>query len=123
MQTILIVDDEPAFLDILDMILRRAGYNILAASDGVQALQIVRAYPVDLLLIDDMLPNMSGGEVCATLKHDPAFSHLPVILFSAGARVRDQEFIRRIGADGALLKPFRPEEVIRVVQNCLGAPV
>ncbi|NWG16697.1 MAG: response regulator [Chloroflexi bacterium] len=123
MQTILIVDDEPAFLDILEMILRRAGYTVLSASDGAQALQIVASRPVDLVLIDDMLPHISGGEVCQIIKDEPTLAHIPVILFSAGARVRDQQFIRRIGADGTLLKPFRPDEVIHLVQSFVGAPV
>lgn len=123
MQTILIVDDEPAFLEILRMILHRSGYNLLTASDGAQALELIQAHNPDLALIDDMLPGISGGEVCQAVKNDAALCHIPVILYSAGPRVRDHNFIAKIRADAALYKPFRPDEVLRLVRSFLVTPV
>lgn len=123
MQTILVLDDEPAFLDILQLILKRAGYNLLLATDGLQALEMIRIYRPQLALVDDMLPGISGGEVCAAIKSDPALCATPVILYSAGPRVRDRNFIQQIQANGVLSKPFRPEEVLRAVQTHLSANV
>ncbi len=116
MQTILILDDEPVFLEILQLILQRTGYHLLFATDGAQALELVRTHRPDLALVDDMLPGISGGEVCQTIKNDPDLSHIPVIIYSAGPRVRDRNFVQQIRADGVLFKPFRPEEVLRTVQ-------
>lgn len=117
MQTILLLDDEPVFLEILQLILQRSGYTLLFAANGAQALEMMRIYRPHLALIDDMLPGISGGEVCQIIKNDPDLCHTPVILYSAGLRVRDRNFIQQIGADGVLYKPFRPEEVLRVVQT------
>ncbi len=119
MHTILIVDDEPAFLEILRMILHRPGYSLLTASNGVQALEMIRIHQPDLALVDDMLPGISGGEVCQVVKNDANLRHIPVILFSAGPRVRDRNFLAQIHANAALYKPFRPDEVLRVVQSWL----
>ncbi|MBI5667590.1 MAG: response regulator [Chloroflexi bacterium] len=122
MQTILIVDDEPAFLDILQAILRRAGYVLLTAANGIQALEMIRVYRPDLALVDDMLPSVSGGEVCQTIKSDPDLCQIPIVLYSAGPRIRDRNFIQQIRADAVLYKPFRPDEVVRVIHSCLPAP-
>ena len=56
-----------------------------------------------------------------TLKNDPSVSHIPVILYSAGPRVREREFIRQIGANATMSKPFKPKDVVTMVANCLGA--
>ena len=123
MQTILIVDDEPAFLEILRMIFHRSGYHLLTASDGNNGLEMLRIHRPDLALIDDMLPGISGGEICQLVKNDPTLCHIPIVLYSAGPRVRDHNFIAKIRANAALYKPFRPDEVVRVVQSCLATPV
>jgi CheY-like chemotaxis protein len=122
-QTILIVDDEKSFLDIMRVILPRSGYNILTTTHGSEGLQMIYDYHPDLALLDDMLPGISGGDICLKVKTDPTVMHIPVILYSAGPRVRDGEFIRRIGADAVLFKPFKPADVVRTVAMCLGAPV
>lgn len=119
MQTILIVDDEPAFLEILQRILHRAGYALLTAANGIQALEMIRAYRPNLALLDDMLPSVSGGEVCETVKSDPDLRQIPIVLCSAGPRVRDRDFVRQIQADAVLYKPFRPDEVVQVIHSCL----
>jgi DNA-binding response OmpR family regulator len=121
MHTVLIVDDEPIFLDILQLILRRAGYSTLTAADGLDALRAIQTYRPDLVLLDDMLPGMNGGEVCVKVKSDPNLAGTRVILYSAGTRVRDSSFLDSIGADGVLFKPFKPDEVLKVVERSLQA--
>ncbi len=119
MHTILVVDDEVPFLDMLHMLLEGAGYRVLTASDGLEAMAIVHRHRPDVALLDDMLPGMNGGEICLTIKQDPQLRHIPVILYSAGARVRDRSFIERVGADAVLYKPFKPEDVKSVIRACL----
>ena len=119
MQTILVVDDEVIFLDILQLLLQRAGYRVLTAADGLEAMALIRSHRPDVVLLDDMLPGMNGGEICLNIKQDPQLRHIPVILYSAGARVRDRSFIEHVGADAVLYKPFKPETVTGVIQDCL----
>lgn len=121
---VLIVDDETSFLDIMNVILPRAGFEIITSTHGKEGLQMLYEHQPDLALLDDMLPGMSGGDICLTVKGDPTIRHIPVVLYSAGPRVRDGEFIRRIGADAVLFKPFRPADVVRTINDCLrGGPV
>jgi CheY-like chemotaxis protein len=120
-QTILIVDDETSFLDILQIILQRAGYKTVVTTNGKEGLKMVYEHQPSLVVLDDMLPGISGGDICMTLKNDPSVSHIPVILYSAGPRVREREFIRQIGANAAISKPFKPKDVVQLIANCLGA--
>jgi DNA-binding response OmpR family regulator len=119
-QTILIVDDETSFLDILQIILKRAGYKTIVTTNGKEGLSMVYEHRPRLVVLDDMLPGISGGDICMTLKNDPSVSHIPVILYSAGPRVREREFIRQIGANATISKPFKPKEVVQMVTNFLG---
>jgi len=119
-QTILIVDDETSFLDILQIILQRAGYKTLVTTNGKEGLSMVYEHRPSLVVLDDMLPGISGGDICMTLKSDPSVSHIPVILYSAGPRVREREFIRQIGANATISKPFKPKDVVEMVTNFLG---
>lgn len=121
MPTVLVVDDETSFLDILRIILQRAGFEVLTAVDGQEGLKLIYERRPHLVVLDDMLPGLSGSDICLTIKQDPVVQKLPVILYSAGPRVRDAAFIERIGADAVMYKPFRPSEVLSVVQRCLNA--
>jgi len=118
-QTILIVDDETSFLDILQIILQRAGYKTLVTPNGKEGLSMVYQHKPDLVVLDDMLPGISGCDICMTLKSDPSVSHIPVILYSAGPRVREREFMKHIGANATMSKPFKPKDVVQMVANCL----
>ncbi len=120
MQTILIVDDETSFLDILQIILQRAGYKTIVTTNGKEGLELVYQHRPNLVVLDDMLPGISGGDICMNLKSDPSVSHIPVILYSAGPRVREREFIRQIGANASMSKPFKPKDVVALVGNFLG---
>lgn len=120
---ILVVDDEVSFLDIMNVILPRAGFEIITSGHGTEGLKLFYETRPDLALLDDMLPGMSGGDICLTIKNDPAVRNIPVVLYSAGPRVRDGAFIQHIGANAVLYKPFKPADVVMTITNCLGALV
>lgn len=123
MTTILIVDDEPSFLQIMEIILQRAGYKTLTADDGVEALKMLQTHCPDAIILDDMMPNMNGGDVCMKIKATPSLAAIPVIMCSAGAKILNQTYVKRIGADGILVKPCLPDEVKAMITDCLKAEV
>ncbi|MGQ9889279.1 MAG: response regulator [Aggregatilineales bacterium] len=123
MPTVLIVDDEENILHLCQMVLRRAGYNTLIASSGQEGLELTYSLMPDIIILDDMMPDLSGGEVCMQLKRDPLVRSIPVIMYSAGAKVRSSAYIKQIGADGVLYKPALPSEILEAVGMHLEARV
>ncbi len=119
MANILIVDDEDGFRHILQIVLRRGGYNTCEAANAHIALTVIEDCSPDLILLDDMMPGMSGGELCRMLKADDRYRRLPVIMHSANSKLNDPAYVRSIGADGVLLKPCPPYDVLAVVSSYL----
>jgi CheY-like chemotaxis protein len=109
---ILIVDDLPRNLQVLALLLDKAGYRVSMAMDGAQALDMVRVEPPDLVLLDVMMPGMDGLEVCRRLKAHPATCELPVIFLTALAEPEDLEEGFRLGAVDYVTKPFRGGELL-----------
>ncbi|MBZ0297552.1 MAG: response regulator [Anaerolineae bacterium] len=120
---VLVVDDEEGFLQIIQVVLSRAGYDTIVASDGKEGLEMTYSHRPDVIILDDMMPGLTGGEVCIHLKNDQKVNHIPVIMYSAGAKVRNPEYIRKIGADGVLFKPSLPGEIIETVASFTNARV
>lgn len=121
MHTVLVIDDEEGFLQIIKVVLQRAGYRTLAANNGTTGLELVYEHAPDIIILDDMMPGISGGEVCMQLKNDPQTRHIPIVMYSAGAKVRNPAYIKQIGADGALFKPALPAEILETISTYLGA--
>jgi two-component system phosphate regulon response regulator PhoB len=116
---ILAVDDEPDALELIEVNLKSAGYEVLLAADGREALQKARAAMPDLILLDIMLPEMDGLEVCKALRRDAATSRLPIIMLTARAAEIDRVLGLELGADDYITKPFSPRELILRVKNVL----
>ncbi len=117
--TILMVDDTPANLELLSGMLKGRGYNVRAAINGGLALQAVRNDPPDLILLDIMMPDMDGYEVCAELKSEEKLKDIPVIFLSSLTDTFDK--VRAFGAGGVdyITKPFQLEEVEARVETHL----
>jgi CheY-like chemotaxis protein len=115
-KTILVVEDDANVFAILTAALEGHGYVVVRAGDGRQALQLVSSAPPDLILLDMMLPVMSGYDVLATLKADPATVAIPVVGISAKATEVDIELARGLGADAYITKPFRIAQVLQTIE-------
>lgn len=109
---ILIVDDEVDLLKMVDFNLRGAGFATLQAQNGRDALKLARAESPALILLDLMLPDMAGTEVCRQLKTDPATRDIPVIMVTAKAEEIDRVVGFELGADDYVTKPFSPRELV-----------
>ncbi len=114
--TILVVDDEPAIVDVLTYNLEKAHYRVIAARDGDEALEQVRRQRPDLVILDLMLPGLDGLEVCRTIRRE---GDLPIIMLTA----RDEEIDRvvglELGADDYVVKPFSMRELMARVKSVL----
>jgi two-component system phosphate regulon response regulator PhoB len=116
---ILAADDEPDALELIEVNLKAAGYEVLIAADGREALQKARVAMPDLILLDIMLPEMDGLEVCKALRREPATALLPIIMLTARAAEIDRVLGLELGADDYITKPFSPRELVLRVKNVL----
>ena len=122
-KSILLVDDEPHVLEVLKVTLEDFGFQLLEAEDGPSALQVVRDRKPDLVILDVMLPSMSGLDVCRTLREENG-QEMPVILLTARSGEEDERAGYEAGADRYLTKPFSPltlqTEVVKLLPVELG---
>ena len=116
---ILLVDDEAALVTLLSYNLERAGFEVLSAPDGEQALAILAERHVDLVLLDWMMPYMSGIEVCRQLRRKPATRNIAIIILTARADETDRVRGLNTGADDYISKPFSTEELIARIHAVL----
>ena len=114
-----VVDDEPDVVLLMERTLRAAGFEVLKAYDGISALDLAARELPDVVLLDVMMPTMSGYEVCAQLKSAPETKDIPVVCTTSAhtgeARVRSRE----VGAASLLPKPFLPEELVAQIRRHL----
>ena len=116
---ILVVDDEPEAVELVEFNLKQAGYAVSTAVDGAEALKKARAQPPDLIVLDVMLPEMDGFEICKTLRLEPVTARVPVIMLTAKAAEIDRVLGLELGADDYLTKPFSPRELLLRVKKIL----
>ena len=109
---ILVVEDEPDLRSLLDRSLEGAGYRVVLAEDGIEALEKVNAEPLDLVLLDLMIPHVDGVEVCRRLKRDERTARLPVIMLTARQEPVDRIVGLELGADDYITKPFNLRELV-----------
>ncbi len=116
---VLVVDDEPELVELVQMRLEANGYDVVTASDGPEGLEKARTMHPDLMILDLMLPQLNGYEVCTVLKQDTRFKRIPIVMFTAKTQAKDEQTARDCGADAYLRKPFRPEEMLATIQTLL----
>lgn len=110
------VDDEEAIVDVVTAYLSREGYNIFAAYDGKQALDIFAKEKIDFIILDLMMPQLSGEDVCRQVRLQ---SSVPILMLTAKSEEKDRIYGLDIGADDYLTKPFSPKELVARVRAIL----
>ena len=117
--SILVVDDEPEAVELVEFNLKQAGFEVASAPDGATALKKTREILPSLIVLDLMLPEMDGLEVCKVLRRDPKTAAIPILMLTAKAAEIDRVLGLELGADDYLTKPFSPRELVLRVKNIL----
>jgi DNA-binding response OmpR family regulator len=115
-ETILVVDDEPTIVEVVELYLKREGYRVITAHDGSSALQVVAERKPDLIILDLMLPGLNGFEITQRLR---ASGHVPIIMLTARSEEADRIVGLELGADDYVTKPFSPRELVARVKAVL----
>lgn len=120
MATILVTDDYNVTRRVMGHILEHYGYTVLAATHGLEALDVLEQHHVDLLLLDINMPEMDGLTLLQTLRGSPEFAALPVIILTASGQDEDRYQAEQLGANGFLNKPTGSAELVQAVETVLG---
>jgi DNA-binding response OmpR family regulator len=116
---VLLIDDNANLLKLISIILRQSGFDVQMAHSGKLGVSLAEAEKPDLVLLDVMMPDMNGYEVCRQLRANADLAHTRIILFSAMSRRKDKETGFEAGADDYLIKPIHPVELVSKVREVL----
>ena len=114
-QCVLLVEDDPALRRYLEVVLERAGYSVISAGDGLEAMKSLLAEPVDVVVTDALMPNLDGYELCRFVRNSPHLAHLPIILLSALDPRNTTDESEQM--DAFLAKPVSPEDLLSTISN------
>jgi DNA-binding response OmpR family regulator len=118
-KTVLIADDEPNIVTSLEFLLEHNGYEVLIAHDGQEALDLIERHRPDLVLLDVMMPVRNGYEVCQSIKANPEWDRIKIVMLTAKGRDIEATKGLALGADAYLPKPFSTRELVDTVQGML----
>jgi putative two-component system response regulator len=116
-EAILLVDDDPHLMHVLAMFFDLEGYHVLKARDGQQALDLLREYQPDLVLLDLMMPGVSGLEVCQQIRANQKLEAVPVVVFTAAEARQDE--LKQAGADRFIAKPYSLDGLRKAVRELM----
>jgi DNA-binding response OmpR family regulator len=117
---IMVVDDEPYIARVIKFKLEQEGYAVISANDGVTGLDRIRQEKPDLVLLDVMMPGLTGYEVCQQVKADADLAGIPVVFLTAKGQERDREQGLNLGASDYITKPFSPNRLLELVKSIIG---
>jgi DNA-binding response OmpR family regulator len=119
-QTILVVEDEPNIVESLSFLMKKAGFVVRVARDGDTAVRTIESEAPDLVLLDIMMPRRDGYDVCRTIRANPDWDDVRIIMLSAKGRDLDRRKGLELGADDYITKPFSTRAIVERVQEILG---
>jgi len=114
---ILVVDDEPDILKVVTFRVKKLEYEVVTATNGQEALDLIQKEEPDLILLDIELPVMNGYEVCQRVKTNEKLKHIPIIFLTASSASKIAEKVKELNADDYLIKPFDSEELLKKIKN------
>jgi len=118
-KSVLVVEDEPNIILSLEFLIKEAGYQVRIARDGEEALKAVADDPPDVILLDVMIPKRDGYDVCQTIRANPAWKGVRIIMLTARGRAAEREKGLALGADDYVTKPFSTRELTQRLKQIL----
>ena len=118
-KSVLIIEDEPFILEALSFLLEKEGYSLSAFSDGEGCIDFIKEIKPDLIILDMMLPNISGMQILENLRNSHEFQTLPVLMLTAKGQKKDRQAAENAGASLFMTKPFSNDEIIANVHKLL----
>lgn len=119
--TVLVIDDSNTIRRTAQALLKKAGCNVITATDGFEALAKITDHHPDIIFVDIMMPRLDGYQTCALIKKNPDYKHIPVILLTSKDGLFDRARGRIVGADRYLTKPFTRDELLDAIKELLPA--
>jgi twitching motility two-component system response regulator PilH len=119
MSKILVVEDSLSQREMISELLKKSGLNVEVAGDGVEALENLKKFSPDLIVLDIVMPRMNGYELCRRIKSDPKTQDVPVVMCSSKGEEFDRYWGMKQGADAYIAKPFQPTELIGTIRQLL----
>ena len=116
---ILIVDDEPNIVTSLEFLMRKSDYEVLVARNGEEALQLAESFRPDIVVLDVMMPQRSGFEVCQKIRENPVLGDVKIVMLTAKGRDVEKEKGLYLGANAYITKPFSTKELMNTVRGLL----
>ncbi len=120
MASILAVDDSASMRQMVSFTLKGAGYEVIEAADGVEALNIARDKPVNLVITDVNMPNMDGISLIRELRNLPSYKFTPLLMLTTESSAEKKQQGKAAGATGWIVKPFNPDQLLGTVKKVLG---
>ena len=120
MPKILIVDDDTAITELMDLLLKMEGYQTTIINDSLQAMDAAKTTKPDLITLDLMMPHLTGFELCEMLRKDPEFSDTPIIIISARDDAQSKDSARKVGASDYITKPFNTVIFLDTIKSLTG---
>jgi twitching motility two-component system response regulator PilH len=120
-QCVLLVEDDPALRRYLEVVLERAGYSVISAGDGLEAMKALLSAEVTVVVTDALMPNLDGYELCRFVRNSPHLAHLPIILLSALDPRNTTDESEQV--DAFLAKPVSPEDLLAILLDVLNQKI
>ena len=118
--TILIADDETEIIELLEIRLKKHGYDVLTSMTGTATYQMAQRHIPALIILDVMLPELNGYDICRLLRFDPKYQHIKIILLTGRDQQSDKDMGQQVRADAYITKPFQSEALMSKIKELLG---
>ena len=117
---IMTVEDSTSLREMISFVLREEGYDVLEAEDGQDALTKLNGSEIDMVITDLNMPVMNGIELTRSLRANPTYKFIPIVFLTTESQVQKKDAAKEAGATGWIVKPFKPEQLLKVIKRVLG---
>ncbi len=122
MTTVIVIDDEAFILMMIEDKLKKAGFRVITLRESVNALPVIKKEKPDLIILDWMMPELSGIELCHILKSDPETAGIPIFMLTAKGQEADEQLGLKCGVARYITKPFSPKALLEMIEETIGKP-